>query len=149
MILDETKPKPLSRPARGILAVSALALLLVFPTWAERAPAGEPETSTARTAGPVTANADGSFNTTITLKVENLGNLALSQVRVLDDLATTFPSPATCQVTAGPVAGGTLTANAAAPMSTEPTGTRRALSLTSICGASPRAARMNSTRELT
>src|SRR5579859_1819065 len=38
---------------------------------------------------------------------------------------------------------------AAEPMSTEPTGTRRALSLPSSWGASPRYARMNSSRELT
>src|ERR1700743_2620706 len=38
---------------------------------------------------------------------------------------------------------------AAAPINTDTTGTRRLLSLTSACGASPRSARTNSTRELT
>lgn len=54
---------------------------------------------------------NGMFETTVVLTVTNLGNVGLSDVRVTDDLRTTFPTPASFSVVSAPVATGTLTVN--------------------------------------
>lgn len=54
----------------------------------------------------------GRFDVALAFVVENLGNVTLSDIQVVDDLTATFPAPVTFSVQAGPVAGGTLTANA-------------------------------------
>jgi uncharacterized repeat protein (TIGR01451 family) len=43
-------------------------------------------------------NGDGSFTTTITLSVENLGNVPLTQLQVSDDLVGAFPAPSVFSV---------------------------------------------------
>lgn len=72
----------------------------------------------AKNATDLVDNGDGTFTVTIVLTVENLGNLALQQVQVTDDLDLTFPAPASVVLvglpTATVVSGtGTLTANGA------------------------------------
>ena len=49
----------------------------------------------AKSSGPTTDNGNGTFTTTITLTVENLGNVLLTNVQISDDLAMAFPAPAT------------------------------------------------------
>lgn len=66
--------------------------------------------------GALVDHGDGTFTVNFDLRVENLGNVDLTSVQVVDDLAAAFPAPATIQtvsaVTAGMVAGtGALTAN--------------------------------------
>ncbi|MDY7093023.1 MAG: hypothetical protein SX243_08635 [Acidobacteriota bacterium] len=53
----------------------------------------------------------GLFDIGIEMVVENLGNVALSNVQVTDDLDATFPAPVTYSIQAGPTASGTLTGN--------------------------------------
>jgi hypothetical protein len=68
--------------------------------------------------GTVTDNGNGTFTVTIVLTVENLGNLNFTTVQVTDDLATTFPAPASVISVTAPTTsilsgGGTLTPNGA------------------------------------
>jgi len=65
----------------------------------------------AKQAAPVTDNGNGSFTTTIALKVENLGNVPLSNVQVTDDLASVFTSPVAFSVGNVQVASGGVTVN--------------------------------------
>ena len=44
----------------------------------------------------------GTFDVPITFTVENFGNVALQTLQVTDDLAATFPAPATFSIVAGP-----------------------------------------------
>jgi len=62
-------------------------------------------------------NGDSTYTVTIVLTVENLGNLAFQTVQVTDDLALTFPAPASVVSVTAPVTSivsgtGVLTANA-------------------------------------
>ncbi len=66
----------------------------------------------AKQAGTVTDVGGGLYDVPLTFTVENLGNVALTNVQVTDNLAATFPGPATFSIQAGPNATGTLTANA-------------------------------------
>lgn len=61
----------------------------------------------------VTDQGGGVFDIGLSFSVENLGNVALSNVQVTDDLDAAFPAPVTYTVQAGPAAGATLTANGA------------------------------------
>ncbi len=54
----------------------------------------------------------GQFDVAFEMEVENLGDVALTDVQVTDDLTTTFPAPVTFSIQAAPAASGTLTANA-------------------------------------
>ncbi len=54
-----------------------------------------PEIGLAKTSSPTTDNGDGTFTTTITLLIENLGNVLLQNVQISDDLSAAFPAPAT------------------------------------------------------
>lgn len=68
--------------------------------------------------GAVVDNGNGTFTVGFDLRVENLGNVDLSSVQVADNLAATFPAPASVvsvsAVTAGMVSGsGTMVANGA------------------------------------
>lgn len=61
-------------------------------------------------------NMDGTFTVDFVLGVENLGDVALTDVQVTDDLSATFPAPASVVAVTTPVAtitggAGTLTAN--------------------------------------
>lgn len=63
-------------------------------------------------------NGDGTFTATFELRVENLGNVDLTDIQVVDNLAATFPLPATVvgvsALAAGMVSGvGTMSANLA------------------------------------
>ncbi|MBT8057579.1 MAG: DUF11 domain-containing protein [Gammaproteobacteria bacterium] len=58
-----------------------------------------PVLGVAKAASPTTDNGDGTFTTTITLLVENLGNVILQGVQISDDLSAAFPAPATVVVT--------------------------------------------------
>ena len=71
----------------------------------------DPVIGIAKSASPPIDNGDGTFDTTITLLVENLGSVPLSNVQVTDDLTATFPAPATFSIQSGPTATGTLVAN--------------------------------------
>jgi hypothetical protein len=44
--------------------------------------------------GPVVSNGNGTFTVNFDLRVENLGNVDLTQLQVSDNLLTTFPAPA-------------------------------------------------------
>ena len=57
------------------------------------------EASIASEAG---AGFPGEFVTTIDIRVENLGDVLLDNVNVVDDLAATFPNPASYTITANP-----------------------------------------------
>lgn len=46
----------------------------------------------AKSASAITANGDGSFTTVISLKVQNLGDVPLTEVKVEDNLSNTFPA---------------------------------------------------------
>ncbi|WP_230198419.1 glycine-rich protein [Luminiphilus syltensis] len=76
------------------------------------ASASSPVIGLAKQAGAVSSVGSGVYQTDITLIVENLGDVALSNVQVADVLSTTFPAPATFTVSSGPIATGTLTTNA-------------------------------------
>lgn len=63
-------------------------------------------------------NGDGTFTVTVVLTVENLGTLNFTTVQVTDDLAATFPAPASVVSVTAPVTSilsgvGTLTPNGA------------------------------------
>ena len=58
-----------------------------------------PAIGVAKAASPTSDNGDGTFTTTITLRVENLGNVILQDVQISDDLSAAFPAPATVVVT--------------------------------------------------
>ncbi|MEM1177781.1 MAG: IPTL-CTERM sorting domain-containing protein [Acidobacteriota bacterium] len=60
--------------------------------------------------GP-TDNLDGTFTVGFEILVENLGTEDLDMVQVVDNLATTFPSPATVTSVSAVVVTGTLVAN--------------------------------------
>jgi hypothetical protein len=64
----------------------------------------------AKVVGPVVDNGNGTFASTITLTIENLGNVVLQNVQVTDGLRATFPAPATFSV--ANVTSGTLAVNA-------------------------------------
>ena len=68
------------------------------------------EIAIAKSTGTPVQQADGSYNITLTFKVQNTGNAALSSVAVEDNLTLTFPSPKTWTVNSL-VASGTLVAN--------------------------------------
>ncbi|MDM8542345.1 hypothetical protein QUF90_14820 [Desulfococcaceae bacterium HSG9] len=71
-----------------------------------------PVIGVAKQAGSVINNGDGTHTTTITITVENLGNVLLNNVQVTDDLSSTFAGTNGFNVTAGPtVTAGTITAN--------------------------------------
>ncbi len=55
----------------------------------------------------------GQFDVALKLTVENLGNTALSNLQVNDDLSATFPAAAIFSTQVAPAATGTLTANPA------------------------------------
>ncbi len=59
----------------------------------------QPQIGVAKAASPTTDNGDGTFTTTITLRVENLGNVILQDLQISDDLSAAFPAPATVVVT--------------------------------------------------
>ena len=70
-----------------------------------------------RVNGPIGDNGDGTFTVNFVLVVENLGNVDLTSVTVVDDLAVTFPAPVTISsvsaVTASITSGtGAMNANA-------------------------------------
>jgi hypothetical protein len=71
-----------------------------------------PVIAVAKQVTSVTAAGGGQFDVAFSFLVENLGNVALTNVQVADDLTATFPAPVTFTIQAGPAAGGTLTANA-------------------------------------
>ena len=52
----------------------------------------------AKDATTVVNNGDGTYNVTYSIVVENLGSTVLTNVQVSDNLATTFPAPATFSV---------------------------------------------------
>lgn len=54
----------------------------------------------------------GQFETSITVTLENLGNVVINGVQATDDLAAVFPGPATFTVVGDPTATGGLTPNA-------------------------------------
>lgn len=54
----------------------------------------------------------GDYEVDFSLVVENLGNVALQDVQVSDDLGAALPAPITFNVESGPAASGSLTANA-------------------------------------
>ena len=56
----------------------------------------------AATTATEAAGSPGEFETTIRVRVENMGDVVLNSLNVTDDLDTTFPSPATYTVTAAP-----------------------------------------------
>ena len=67
--------------------------------------------------GPVVDNGNGTFTVNFDLRVENLGNVDLTNIQVVDNLATTFPAPVTIVGVSGLTASifsgsGTFTANA-------------------------------------
>jgi uncharacterized repeat protein (TIGR01451 family) len=66
----------------------------------------------AKAAGTTVDNGDGTFDTTLTFTVENLGDVEIRNVQITDDLTATFPAPVTFSISTAP-ASGTLTPNAA------------------------------------
>ena len=52
----------------------------------------------AKSASNPTDNGDGTYTTTFTFKVENLGNDALTGIQITDDLTAAFPAPVTYTV---------------------------------------------------
>ncbi len=54
----------------------------------------------------------GVFDVPYTVTVQNLGNVAISNVQVTDNLVPTFPAPATFTIQTAPATGGGLSANA-------------------------------------
>jgi hypothetical protein len=52
----------------------------------------------AKEIGAVVPQGDGSYATTVTLRIRNLGNVPLQNLQVSDDLTAVFPSPATFSV---------------------------------------------------
>ena len=71
-----------------------------------------PVLGVAKSAAATVDNGDGTFDSAITVTVENLGNVDLSSLQVTDDLTATFPAPASYVIQVAP-ASGTLTPNAA------------------------------------
>jgi gliding motility-associated-like protein len=59
----------------------------------------------------VTRQTNGSFNVVYQMTVRNYGNVPLSNVRVVDDLSVTFPSPTQFSVVGTPTATGNLVVN--------------------------------------
>ncbi|MEM1202556.1 MAG: hypothetical protein AAGN66_04950 [Acidobacteriota bacterium] len=79
---------------------------------------GTPVIGVAKAASAAVDNGDGTWDVSISIVVENLGGLDLTDVQVTDDLAATFPAPASVVSVTAPVAGissgtGALTANPA------------------------------------
>lgn len=69
-------------------------------------PVNFPETpvlGVAKAAGDPVDNGDGSFNIPYTVTVQNLGNVALSQVQVVENLNSTFAAPATFSIQGTPI----------------------------------------------
>ena len=54
-----------------------------------------PVLGVAKQAAATVDNGDGTFDSAITITVENLGNVNLSSLQVADNLTATFPAPAT------------------------------------------------------
>ncbi|HSR68552.1 MAG TPA: hypothetical protein VLU25_11475 [Acidobacteriota bacterium] len=79
---------------------------------AETTVAENPQIGLAKRVTSFTDAGGGQFDVAVEMVVENLGNVALSDVQVTDDLTATFPAPSTFTIQAGPAATGTLTANA-------------------------------------
>lgn len=65
----------------------------------------------AKAASTPELQSDGSYNVTFVVTVQNMGNDTLRNVKVTDDLASTFPSPAVFSVTGMPTVSGTLQPN--------------------------------------
>ena len=65
----------------------------------------------AKQAGTATANSDGSFTIPYTIVVQNYGNLALSNLQVVEDLTSTFAAPATFTIATPPSSPDGLAAN--------------------------------------
>ncbi len=74
-------------------------------------PLSPPAIDLVKQASPPVDVGGGAFETTITLTLTNTGSLALSDVAADDDLAASFPLPATFSVQTAPAATGTLVAN--------------------------------------
>ncbi len=70
-----------------------------------------PVVGVAKEAGVIVENGDSTFTVPMTVTVENLGNVPLASLQVTDNLATTFPAPATF-ATPIIVASASLTPNA-------------------------------------
>lgn len=63
---------------------------------------------------PLLQQADGSYNTTITFTVQNLGNVDLENVQLTDNLASVFPAPGVTYSIVGSITSpGTLLVNTA------------------------------------
>lgn len=61
---------------------------------------------------PLLQQSDGSYNTTITFTVQNLGNADLENVQLTDNLASVFPAPGVTYTIVGSISSpGTLIAN--------------------------------------
>lgn len=71
--------------------------------------AANPVIGLAKAATPTVDNGNGTFTTMISIVVANLGNVPLSNIQVVDDLAVAVPG-GTCSVS-GLAASGTLTSN--------------------------------------
>ncbi len=85
------------------------------PTEVPYDPSGEspPLIGLAKTASAARPYSEGGFVTELTFFVENLGDQALSDLRLLDDLNSTFPPPATYVVLRETLVSDDLTVNAA------------------------------------
>ena len=71
---------------------------------------GAPVIGIAKRVGTTVDNGNGSYTSSIILTLENLGNVALSNVQVVDDLNSVFPNPVTFSVANVQATGG-LTVN--------------------------------------
>ena len=81
------------------------------------------EIGIAKLASPPADNGNGSFTTTITLNVENFGNVALGDIQVTDDLTAfgTYVTPANLDMTGEyTVSSLTITSNSANALSVNP-----------------------------
>ena len=76
----------------------------------------DPILGVAKDVGTVTDNGDGTYNVPYIIRVQNYGNVELSNVQVTDDLTNTFVNPTAPQpifnVIGGSIASPTLTVNA-------------------------------------
>ena len=67
-----------------------------------------PQLGVAKAAGTITDNGDGTFTVPFTITVQNTGNVQVNSLQVVENLTTTFPSPASFTIASSPTSSLTV-----------------------------------------
>ncbi|NER34464.1 MAG: DUF11 domain-containing protein [Oscillatoria sp. SIO1A7] len=70
-----------------------------------------PQLGVAKAAGTITDNGNGTFNVPFTITVQNTGNVQVNNLQVVENLTTTFPSPASFTIASSTSSGLTVNPN--------------------------------------